>query len=44
MKTLTSAIALSLAVATPCFAQAAPGIADADRFVANAEKALGDLN
>jgi peptidyl-dipeptidase A len=46
MKTATSTLtlALLLASAAPAFAQSAPTAADADAFVAAAEKALGDFS
>ena len=38
MKIVVSALALSFALATPALAQSAPTVADADKFVAAAEK------
>jgi peptidyl-dipeptidase A len=45
MKTIVStiALALSLSVAAPALAQSVPTAADADKFVAEAEKTLGDF-
>ncbi len=45
MKTATSTLTLALLLvsAAPAFAQSAPTAADADQFVAAAEKALGDF-
>ena len=44
MKTFVSTVALAFAIATPAFAQdAAPTVADADKFVAAAEKELSDF-
>jgi peptidyl-dipeptidase A len=46
MKPVVSALALalSLGLATPAIAQSAPTAADADSFVASAEKELADIN
>lgn len=44
MKIVVSALALSFALATPALAQSAPTVADADKFVAAAEKELGDFS
>jgi peptidyl-dipeptidase A len=46
MKSVVSslALALSLCLSAPCFAQSAPTAADADKFVAQAEKELADIN
>ncbi len=45
MKTLISSLSLAIALslATPAYAQSAPTVADADKFVAAAEKELGDF-
>jgi peptidyl-dipeptidase A len=42
MKSSLIALALALGVASPAFAQSALTVADADKFVADAEKALND--
>jgi peptidyl-dipeptidase A len=44
MKSLVSLAALSLALAAPAFAQSAPTSAEADAFVAKAERELGDFS